>query len=238
MGKGSEFTVCLQFPIGSGPLRNAHIPKLAGLHALVADDDFSTCASVTRMLGKIGMRAEWTTSGKEAVLRARLALENDDEFSVYIIDWIMPDLNGIETVRRIRAIIGEGKPIIILTAYDWTEIEEEARLAGVTAFCSKPLFLSEPRTPFWDTSKRTRKRRNPPRRGSGQKDPPGGGQRAEPGDRGDHFGGKGIFGGRGRGRDRGRGKDGRRPQANTTSSSWTSRCRAWTAMRPPAESAP
>ena len=143
VGKGSEFTVCLQFPIGSGPLRNAHIPKLAGLHALVADDDFSTCASVTRMLGKIGMRAEWTTSGKEAVLRARLALENDDEFSVYIIDWIMPDLNGIETVRRIRAIIGEGKPIIILTAYDWTEIEEEARLAGVTAFCSKPLFLSE-----------------------------------------------------------------------------------------------
>ena len=143
VGKGSEFTVCLQFPIGSGPSRNAHIPKLAGLHALVADDDFSTCASVTRMLGKIGMRAEWTTSGKEAVLRARLALENDDEFSVYIIDWVMPDLNGIETVRRIRAIIGEGKPIIILTAYDWTEIEEEARLAGVTAFCSKPLFLSE-----------------------------------------------------------------------------------------------
>ena len=70
-------------------------------------------------------------------------MENDDEFSVYIIDWIMPDMNGIETVRRIRAIIGDGKPIIILTAYDWAEIEEEAREAGVTAFCSKPLFMSE-----------------------------------------------------------------------------------------------
>ncbi len=143
LGKGTEFTVCLQFRISGSPPRSVRIPKLAGLHALVADDDFNTCASVTRMLSKIGMRAEWTTSGKEAVLRTQLALENDDEFSAYIIDWIMPDMNGIETVRRIRAIIGDSKPIIILTAYDWTEIEEEARAAGVTAFCSKPLFLSE-----------------------------------------------------------------------------------------------
>ncbi len=143
IGKGSEFTVCLQFRISEGSVQCERIPKLAGLHALVADDDFNTCASVTRMLGKIGMRAEWTTSGKEAVLRTQLAIENDDEFSAYIIDWIMPDMNGIETVRRIRAIIGDSKPIIILTAYDWTDIEEEAREAGVTAFCSKPLFMSE-----------------------------------------------------------------------------------------------
>ena len=143
LGKGTEFTVCLQFRVNGNPPRCERIPKLAGLHALVADDDFNTCASVTRMLGKIGMRAEWTTSGKEAVLRAQLALETDDEFSAYIIDWIMPDMNGIETVRRIRAIIGDSKPIIIMTAYDWTEIEQEAREAGVTAFCSKPLFMSE-----------------------------------------------------------------------------------------------
>ncbi len=143
IGKGSEFTVCLRFRTCGSPARCVQIPKLAGLHALVADDDFNTCASVTRMLTKIGMRAEWTTSGKEAVLRTRLAKENDDEFSAYIIDWIMPDMNGIETVRRIRAIIGDSKPIIILTAYDWTEIEDEARAAGVTAFCSKPLFMSE-----------------------------------------------------------------------------------------------
>ncbi len=143
VGKGSEFTVCLRFRTCGSPALIQQIPKLAGLHALVADDDFNTCASVTRMLTKIGMRAEWTTSGKEAVLRTQLALENDDEFSAYIIDWVMPDMNGIETVRRIRAIIGDSKPIIILTAYDWTDIEEEARAAGVTAFCSKPLFMSE-----------------------------------------------------------------------------------------------
>ncbi len=143
VGKGSEFTVCLQFRVNGNPAHVELIPALSGLHALVADDDFNTCASVTRMLSKIGMRAEWTTSGKEAVLRTQLAVENNDEFNAYVIDWIMPDMNGIETVRRIRAIIGDSKPIIILTAYDWTEIEEEARAAGVTAFCSKPLFMSE-----------------------------------------------------------------------------------------------
>lgn len=143
VGKGSEFTVCLQFRISENPAQSDAIPKLAGLHALVADDDFNTCASVTRMLGKIGMRAEWTTSGKEAVLRAQLAIENSDEFSAYIIDWVMPDMNGLETVRRIRAVIGDSKPIIIMTAYDWTDIEEDALAAGVTAFCSKPLFMSE-----------------------------------------------------------------------------------------------
>ena len=84
-----------------------------------------------------------TASGKEAVLRAKLAWEQNDPYAVYIIDWLMPDMNGIEVVRRVRGIIGDEAPIIILTAYDWSDIEEEARKAGVTAFCSKPIFLSE-----------------------------------------------------------------------------------------------
>lgn len=145
-GKGSEFTISFTFRLSSNPCKVEKIPELTGLRALVADDDFNTCASVTKMLGSIGMRSEWTTSGKEAILRAQLAREQDDEFHVYIIDWIMPDMNGIETVRRIRKLIGDGKQIIILTAYDWTDIEEEAKDAGVTAFCSKPLFLSELRS--------------------------------------------------------------------------------------------
>ncbi len=142
-GKGSTFTVSLQFRICTGPVRQEIIPELKGLRALVADDDFNTCSSVAKMLSVIGMRPDWTTSGKEAVLRAKLAEEQDDGFATYIIDWLMPDMNGIEVVRRIRGIIGEEKPIIILTAYDWSDIEEEARKAGVTAFCSKPIFLSE-----------------------------------------------------------------------------------------------
>ena len=70
-------------------------------------------------------------------------MEQGDEFSVYIIDWLIPDMNGIEVVRQIRKMIGKSCPIIILTAYDWADIEEEARAAGVTAFCEKPLFLSQ-----------------------------------------------------------------------------------------------
>ncbi len=142
-GKGSTFTVSLQLRTCSGPVRQEIIPELQGLRALVADDDFNTCSSVTKMLSTIGMRPDWTTSGKEAVLRVKLAGEQNDEYAAFIIDWLMPDMNGIEVVRRIRGIIGDDTPIIILTAYDWTDIEEEARNAGVTAFCSKPIFLSE-----------------------------------------------------------------------------------------------
>ncbi len=142
-GKGSTFTVDLQFRICSGPVRQDEIPQLKGLRALVADDDFNTCSSVTKMLSTIGMRPDWTTSGKEAVLRVKLARDQNDSYAAYIIDWLMPDMNGIEVVRRVRGIIGDEAPIIILTAYDWSDIEEEARKAGVTAFCSKPIFLSE-----------------------------------------------------------------------------------------------
>ncbi|NDO71102.1 response regulator [Schaedlerella arabinosiphila] len=143
VGKCSTFTVSLQFKTCSGSVRQEVIPELNGLRALVADDDFNTCSSVTKMLSTIGMRPDWTTSGKEAVLRTRLAEEQNDSYAAYIIDWLMPDMNGIEVVRRIRGIIGEETPIIILTAYDWSDIEEEARNAGVTGFCSKPIFLSE-----------------------------------------------------------------------------------------------
>ena len=143
LGKGSEFTVCLQFRVSGNPARYDAIPELQGLRALVADDDMNACMSISSMLSVIGMRPEWTTSGKEAVVRAQFALDQADEFHAYIIDWLMPDMNGIEVVRRIRRLIGDSKPIIILTAYDWSSIEEEAREAGVTGFCSKPLFMSE-----------------------------------------------------------------------------------------------
>ena len=142
-GKGSEFIVNLCFALSGQKVELRQLPQLEGLRALVADDDTDTCLSVSTMLSKIGMRPEWTISGREAVIRTRYAMEQGDEFSVYIIDWLIPDMNGIEVVRQIRKMIGKSCPIIILTAYDWTDIEEEARAAGVTAFCEKPLFLSE-----------------------------------------------------------------------------------------------
>ena len=142
-GKGSEFIVNLCFALSGQKVELRQLPQLEGLRALVADDDTDTCLSVSTMLSKIGMRPEWTISGREAVIRTRYAMEQGDEFSVYIIDWLIPDMNGIEIVRQIRKVIGKSCPIIILTAYDWADIEEEARAAGVTAFCEKPLFLSE-----------------------------------------------------------------------------------------------
>ena len=141
-GKGTEFIVRLPFRIQSKHQRIEKIAELEGLKALVVDDDFNTCDSVTKMLVRVGMRSEWTLSGKEAILRARQSMELGDAFHAYIIDWRLPDMNGIEVTRQIRSL-GDDTPIIILTAYDWSDIEVEARAAGVTAFCAKPMFMSD-----------------------------------------------------------------------------------------------
>ena len=141
-GKGTEFIIRLSLRIQPEHHRTEKIAELEGLKALVVDDDFNTCDSVTKMLVKVGMRSEWTLSGREAVLRARQSVEMADAFHAYIIDWRLPDMNGIEVTRQIRSL-GDDTPIIILTAYDWSDIEAEARAAGVTAFCSKPMFMSD-----------------------------------------------------------------------------------------------
>nr|WP_300818906.1 response regulator [uncultured Acetatifactor sp.] len=145
-GVGTEFVVSLTFRLQNAKKEVQDIPELKNCRALVVDDDFNTCDSVSYMLQQIGMRAEWTMSGKEAVLRTRQASMRGDGYSVYIIDLLLPDLNGIEITRRIRKEMGEDVPIIVLTAYDWSDIEDEALEAGVTAFCSKPLFMSELRS--------------------------------------------------------------------------------------------
>ena len=141
-GKGTEFIVRLPFRTQPEHQRIEKIIELEGLKALVVDDDFNTCDSVTKILVRVGMRSEWTLSGKEAVLRARQSMELGDAFHAYIIDWRLPDMNGIEVTRQIRSL-GDDTPIIILTAYDWSDIEVEARAAGVTAFCAKPMFMSD-----------------------------------------------------------------------------------------------
>ena len=145
-GVGTEFIVVVTFRLCTEEREPQTIPELKNCRALVVDDDFNTCDSVSCMLQQIGMRAEWTLSGKEAVLRTRQAVMRNDVYSVYIIDWLLPDMNGVEVARRVRKEIGEQVPIIVLTAYDWSEIEDEAREAGISAFCSKPLFLSELRS--------------------------------------------------------------------------------------------
>ena len=140
--RGTEFIICLPLRVQTGTRREEKIAELSGLKALVVDDDFNTCDSVAKLLTRVGMRAEWTLSGREAVLRARQSIELGDPCRAYIIDWRLPDMNGIEVTRQIRSL-NDDTPIIILTAYDWSDIEGEAKAAGVTAFCSKPMFLSD-----------------------------------------------------------------------------------------------
>ncbi len=142
-GVGSEFIVKVRFKVANTKNESKKIEHLEGIRALVADDDTDCCLNVCKMLRTIGLRPDWTISGKEAVIRAKDAIDQNDAFNVYIIDWMIPDMNGIEVVRNIRKFVGDDTPIIILTAYDYTDIEQEAKQAGVTAFCSKPLFMSE-----------------------------------------------------------------------------------------------
>ena len=145
-GKSSKFTVTLTLRLADKPIRYEPIAELQGARKLVVDDDIETCRSVCKMLRSIDMQPDWTVTGKEAVLRAQDAAELKDEYKVYIVDYLMPDMNGIETIRRIRRVIHEDVPIIVLTAYDWADFEKKAREAGATAFVAKPIFMSELRS--------------------------------------------------------------------------------------------
>ncbi len=145
-GKGTEYIIKLKLRLQSEHKNIENSPELSGLRALVVDDSFNTCDSVTKMLTQLGMHVEWTLRGRDAILYARQSIEMKDEFKVYIVDWSLPDLNGIEVVRQLRAVVGQNVPIIILTAYDWSIFESDARDAGATAFCNKPIFASELRS--------------------------------------------------------------------------------------------
>ena len=143
-GKGTEFVVNLSFTVlDIAPEPIGVIGDLKDLRALVVDDDIDACQSVARMLRQVGMRPEWTSSGREAVARAQEAAEMGDGYKVFILDWQMPGMGGLETAQRIRESVGGDVPIIFFSAYDWTDIVDKARTVGVTDFISKPLFASE-----------------------------------------------------------------------------------------------
>jgi len=140
---GTECKVAFTFKLNNEAQQPMVVNEFKDCRALVIDDDFNTCDSVSFMLQQLGLRAEWTLSGREAILRTRQACSRGDHYSVYVVDCFLPDMNGIEVIRRIRKETGEDVPVIVLTAYDWTEFEDEARAAGASTFCSKPLFMSE-----------------------------------------------------------------------------------------------
>ena len=141
-GKGSEFIVTFTFEVVQG--KKMQPPAdLKGIHALVADDDYGSCDAITCMLSEMGMRVEWTMSGKEAILRHSDAAKRGDPYALCLIDWKMPDMSGVHVAREICTQKESHSAVILITAYDWLNIKEEAITAGVKAFCNKPVFFSE-----------------------------------------------------------------------------------------------
>ena len=145
-GIGSEFTVDVELGITEEEMRRRNRkkenPNFSALKTLVVDDDVTVCESAMVTLKEMGIIAEWVDSGQKAIGRVQELCGLGRYFDMILIDWKMPEMDGIETARRIRAMAGPEVTIIIMTAYDWAAIEHEARSAGVNLLMSKPMFKS------------------------------------------------------------------------------------------------
>lgn len=159
INKGSRFTVTMVLKLQDD--KEETDKELINLKVLVVDDEKVVCDSTCKVLNSIGMNSEGVTTGKEAVTRVVEEHEKNDDFYAAIIDWNMPEMNGIETTKEIRKAVGKDVPIIIMSAYDWSDIEEEAKAAGVNAFISKPLFKSRLTTTFKQLLNNNQEEENP-----------------------------------------------------------------------------
>ena len=138
--KGTKITVTVYLKLQENEKEQEK--ELLDLPVLVVDDDKTCCESTVATLQEIGIAGEWVLTGKEAVERCAARHKTGRDYFAVILDWKMPEMDGIATARRIRECVGEDVTIIILTSFDFSEIEEEARAAGVNAFMAKPLFRS------------------------------------------------------------------------------------------------
>lgn len=138
-GKGTEFHVILDLEKAAAEEEEMILPDWK---MLMVDDDEELCRSAAASLEEIGIRADWTQEGESAVIMAEEKHNRHDDYQIILIDWKLPGIDGIETARRIRCRMGNDVPILLISAYDWSDIEQEAREAGVSGFISKPLFKS------------------------------------------------------------------------------------------------
>ena len=138
--KGTKITVTVYLKLQENEKEQEK--ELLDLPVLVVDDDKTCCESTVATLQEIGIAGEWVLTGKEAVERCAARHKTGRDYFAVILDWKMPEMDGIATARRIRECVGENVTIIILTSFDFSEIEEEARAVGVNAFMAKPLFRS------------------------------------------------------------------------------------------------
>lgn len=142
--QGSSIIVELEFDLPEdAELSPRPRPQpLKSLNVMIADDDRDCCIHTALLLDNLGIRSDWVLNGQECVDRVLLAHNNGEDYDVCLIDWKMPDVDGVEVTRRVREVVGQDMTIIIITAYDWSAIEQKARDAGANAFLSKPIFAS------------------------------------------------------------------------------------------------
>lgn len=142
-GHGTTFRVTINLRLNEQEAERGQAQQLNGLPVLVVDDDIITCETVTEILCDIGMAGEWTNNGADAIKKVTQRHLAGADYMAVLLDWKMPDMDGLETARRIRAEVDPRVPIIILTAYNWAEIETQASEAGVDAFLSKPIYKAK-----------------------------------------------------------------------------------------------
>lgn len=140
LGEGSTFTVTLFLK----PCENEQqvIEQIAGKRILVVDNDEAACESICCMLNEMGAVSDCVLSGREALARMQENIQEEHPYYTVFVDWKMPDMDGVATTARIRELVGDDMPLIIISAYDWSDIEEEALAAGANGFVAKPLFKS------------------------------------------------------------------------------------------------
>ncbi len=138
-GAGTEFKVVLDLMKAEERVEDMVLPDWV---MLVVDDDQQLCESTVDSLRSIGIRAEWVLDGEDAVKMATRHHKQHNDYHVILLDWKLPDMDGIQTARELRRQLGNDVPILLMSAYDWTEIEDEARAAGISGFLMKPLFRS------------------------------------------------------------------------------------------------
>ena len=159
-GKGTTFVVTVTLTQADDKLARGNDFELRpnDMSVLVIDDDRVACEHAEVVLGQIGISCEMVTSGREAVELVKMRHTRREDYNLILVDWKMPEMDGVETTRQIRAIVGPNTPIIILTSYDWQDIEEEAREAGVDTFAAKPLFAGTVMDEFREAFKKKNKK--------------------------------------------------------------------------------
>ena len=137
--KGTEFLLMFDFEKAAAMEMDMVLPAW---NMLVVDDDELLCETAIDALKSIGIRAEWTLSGEKAIELVNEHHKKREDYQIILLDWKLPGMNGIQVAKEIRSNLGDEVPILLISAYDWSEFEAEAREAGISGFISKPLFKS------------------------------------------------------------------------------------------------